>query len=68
MALAMIYPEPAKGGRDKKDAAKKDAESSPFTYRRVQQARSVLRHSRDLAESAVKGALAFERGTVVSLP
>jgi hypothetical protein len=59
MALAMIYSEPEKG-RGKKDTAKKDAESSSFSYRRVQQARSVLRHSRDLAESVVKGSLSLD--------
>jgi hypothetical protein len=54
MALAMIYPEPERG-RGKKDAAKKEVESVSFSYSRVKQTRSVLRTSRDLAESVVKG-------------
>jgi hypothetical protein len=59
MALAMIYPEPERG-RGKKDAAKKDVESSPFTYRQVQQARSVFRYSRALAESVMGGSVSLD--------
>jgi hypothetical protein len=51
MALAMIYPEP--GSRTKKDAAKA-AESGGFSKSRLKEARSILRHSRGLAESVVK--------------
>jgi hypothetical protein len=47
MALAMIYPEPERG-RGKQDAAKKGAETASFSYWRVREARSVLRHSRAL--------------------
>lgn len=54
MALAIIYPEPERG-RGKKDGAKKGAETSSFSYRRVQEARIVLRHSRKLAEDVIKG-------------
>jgi hypothetical protein len=46
MALAMVYPE---------QHSKKSKESLPFSKMRLSQARSVLRHSRDLAESVVKG-------------
>jgi len=42
MALAMIYPEPEKG-RGKKDPAKKDKDSLPFSQQRLMQARAVLR-------------------------
>ena len=59
MALAMIYPEPERG-RGKKDAAKKEAESAPFSYRRVKEARSVLHHSPGLAGSVVMGSLSLE--------
>ena len=52
MALAMIYPEP-KRGRGNNDEAVKGAETASFSYRRVQQARSVLKHSRALAEDVL---------------
>jgi hypothetical protein len=48
----MISPEPGRG-RGKKDAGIKGAETSGFTARRLQQARSVLRHSRALAEDVL---------------
>lgn len=54
MALAMIYPEPERG-RGKKDEAKKEAESASFSYRRVKVARQVLRFSRPIAETVIKG-------------
>src|SRR4051812_27389030 len=52
MAMAMIYPQPDRG-RGKTDDAKKGAETASFSYRRVQEARSVLRHSRALAEDVL---------------
>jgi len=52
MALAMIYPNPDRG-RGKKDEARKGAETASFHYRRVQEARSILRHSRALAEDVL---------------
>lgn len=52
MALALIYPD-AERGRGKRDEARKGAETSSFSYRRVQQARSVLRYSRALAEDVL---------------
>ena len=55
MALAMIYPDPEKGGRAKKSNAINSAVSAGFSSRRLNAARSVLRQSRDLAESVVKG-------------
>jgi hypothetical protein len=51
MALAMIYPEPH---------SKKSKESLPFSKMRLSQARSVLRHSRDLAESVLKGSVSLD--------
>jgi hypothetical protein len=53
MAMAMIYPEPEKGGRGKKK--KVEQSSTLFSEKRLQQARTVLHHSRSLAESVIKG-------------
>lgn len=55
MALAMIYPEPH---------SKKGKETLPFSKMRLSQARSLLRHSRDLAQSVLKGALPFDEALV----
>ena len=52
MALALIYPKPARG-RGNKDEARKGAETASFQYRRVQEARTVLDHSRALAEDVM---------------
>jgi hypothetical protein len=52
MALALIYPEP-KRGRGKKDEARKVLETRAFSRQRLEQARSILRHSRALAEDVV---------------
>lgn len=59
MAMAKIYPV-AERGRGKKDAAKKDEETSPFTYRRLQQARQVLAHSAALADEVLKGTTSLD--------
>jgi hypothetical protein len=59
MARAFIHPEPERG-RGKKDAAKKDAETSSFSYRRVQQARLVLRHSPERARAVLAGTLPLD--------
>jgi hypothetical protein len=48
MALAMIYPDPARG-RGKKDEARKGTETGSFSYTRVKDARLVLHHSPALA-------------------
>ena len=55
MALAMMYPEAESGGRGKKSAARNLAETANFSYRRLNEARLVLHHSRSLAEAVVKG-------------
>ena len=59
MALAMLYPEPERG-RGKKDNARKGAETSSFSYRRVEQARAILRHSRGAAEDVLAGRKHFD--------
>jgi ParB/Sulfiredoxin domain len=51
MAMAMMYPEPAKHQR----GAKKPSELEGIHEGRLSQARAVLRHSRSLAESVLKG-------------
>jgi hypothetical protein len=59
MALAMIYPEPEKGGRGNKKERVEET-SAAFSAKRLAQSRSVLRHSRDLAESVVKGSISLD--------
>jgi hypothetical protein len=53
MALAMIYPETDKRGRGNKSDAVKCAESSGFSGRLLEQARTILRHSAELAEDVL---------------
>ncbi len=56
MALAMVYPDTESGaGRGNKSKAKKAAETAGFSSRRLNEARSVLRYSRELAESVLMG-------------
>jgi ParB-like chromosome segregation protein Spo0J len=52
VALAMIYPEPRRG-RGNKDEALKVLETRDFSRQRLEQARSVLKHSRALAEDVL---------------
>jgi hypothetical protein len=59
MALAMIYPEP-KRGRGHKDEAKKALETRAFSRQRLEQARSVLRHSRTFAEQVLAGTMSLD--------
>lgn len=47
MAAAIIYPEPEKGGRNKKSGTAKLAGSGGFTHQRGSQARVVLKHTLD---------------------
>jgi hypothetical protein len=49
IGLTMIYPEPEKGGRGKRSEGKNLAESAGFSQRRLNEARTLLRHSRALA-------------------
>jgi hypothetical protein len=55
IALAMIFPEAESGGRGKKSAAANSAVSAGFSARRLNEAQTVLRHSRSLAESVLRG-------------
>ena len=48
MALAMLYPEPEKGGRGHKGKA---TETSGFSQQRLREARAVLHHSPELARA-----------------
>jgi hypothetical protein len=49
MRLALLYPEPEKGGRGKKRAAGNGTETLQFSKQRLSQARAVLAYSRPLA-------------------
>jgi hypothetical protein len=60
MLTAILFPEPEKGGRGKKSQALKSAESAGFSSRRMNEARSVLRYSRDLADSVIKGSISLD--------
>ena len=60
MLTAILFPEPEKGGRGKKSAAVNSTETGGFSPQRVSAARSVLRHSRDLADSVVKGSISLD--------
>lgn len=61
MALALIYPEErSKGGRGNKSDATKAAENSGFSYRRLAQARVVVRHSRALADSVMANRISLD--------
>jgi hypothetical protein len=51
MALAMLYPEPAKGGRGKKNSV----DTTGFSVERLSRARTVLHFSRPLAEAVLAG-------------
>jgi hypothetical protein len=55
MLQAMIYPESEKGGR-----GKKRTETGQFSKQRLSVARSVLHHSRPLAESVIKGSVSID--------
>jgi predicted nucleic acid-binding Zn-ribbon protein len=59
MGLAFLFPEPERG-RGKKDEARKEIETSSFSYARVKQARAVLRHSRELAEAVRDGTIKLD--------
>src|SRR5712692_6401115 len=50
--LAMLYPEPEKGGRGKKSEAIKSAESAGFSSRRLNVAREIVRHP-DLRDGVI---------------
>jgi ABC-type transporter Mla subunit MlaD len=54
MAMAMMYPEPTKGGRGNIGPSKEAKKLGGFSDERVRQARLVLHHSRALAEAVLK--------------
>lgn len=58
VALAMIYPEREKGGRGRK--AQNSSETEGFSAARLSQARTVLRHSRALAEQVMAKHLSLD--------
>ena len=53
MAIAMLYPEPTKGGRGKKGAT--CGEFSGVSHQRVADARVVLRYCPELAQAVMRG-------------
>lgn len=55
MGIALLYPEPEKGGRGKNMSARKAQISGGFSSERLRQARTVLRHSLDLAYAVRDG-------------
>jgi hypothetical protein len=59
MALAMIYPE-GERGRGRNAEARKAKETLGFSSQRLMQARSILRYSRPMAESVLKGVISFD--------
>ena len=59
IALAMLYPEPEKAGRKKKDA-NNDKETLQFSRMRLSQARQILAHSRDMAIAIRDGSIKFD--------
>jgi hypothetical protein len=59
MALAMMFPE-GQQGRGKNAEARKALAASGFSSDRLRIARLVLGHSRDLAESVIKGAMSLD--------
>ncbi len=61
IALAFIYPDEGERGRGKKSDVIKCAEAADFSRRRLEQARSILRHSRSLAEQVIAGNEKFEK-------
>jgi ParB-like chromosome segregation protein Spo0J len=59
MALAMLYPNPERG-RGKIDEAQKGAATAHFSYRRLKEARQILRSVPTLAESVLSGAISLD--------
>jgi hypothetical protein len=60
IALALMFPESEKGGRGKKSDAVKAIETTGFSRSRLDQARTILRHSIDLAHSVRDGGRHFD--------
>jgi hypothetical protein len=60
MLLAMIYPEPEKGGRGKKSEARKLQETCGFSRESLDSARYILRNNPLLAKEVVAGKAYFD--------
>jgi hypothetical protein len=60
MALAMIYPEPGRGGRGNTGGAKAARNIGGFSDERLRQARSILRHSHALAGDVLAARTTFD--------
>jgi hypothetical protein len=65
MVVAMLYPEPEKGGRGKKSEARNRPETGQFSKQRLSDARTILRHSRKVAESVMKGYITLDKALEV---
>jgi hypothetical protein len=61
IGLALLYPDTEKGGRGKKSEAVKSIETTGFSRSRLDQARSILRHSLDLAHQVRDGHQHFDQ-------
>ena len=59
IALAILFPEAEKGGRGKKSSTNL-ADAATFSQRRLQEARSVLAFSRELAEAVREGPISLD--------
>ena len=59
MGFAKLYPDPPRG-RGHKDPARKGAEKDSLSYRRVKEARFVLRHLPELAHGVLAGAVSLD--------
>src|ERR1700688_2523176 len=56
MAVAMMYPEPEKGGKGKRSRIQEGLDEPRKTFQnRLSQARTVLAHSSDLAQAVLAG-------------
>jgi hypothetical protein len=65
MGLALLYPEPEKGGRGKKSAVNTATETMGVSKSRVEQARAVARHSLELALAVRDGIMKLDEALVV---
>ena len=60
IAVAMVYPETEVGGKGKKAAGTKAAESAGFSRKRLEDARVILKHAPDLAHQVLQGSEKFD--------
>jgi hypothetical protein len=64
MAMAMLYPDHGERGRGKKSAAIKSVETTGISRSRLDQARSVLRFSRPIAQAVLNGTTPLDAALV----